>query len=71
MKKPLVVILALIAIACIASVFYLLFSNDNLGSALLSVILPAAVALICGALIGKITSPEDAVAHDINLGQKI
>ena len=71
MKKPLVVILALIDLVCILSIFYLLFSNPGLGSALLSIILPAAVALICGALIGKITSPDASVAHEVNLNQHI
>lgn len=57
MKKLIVVILGLIAAVCCGSVFYLLFSNENLGQALVSIILPAIVALISGGIIGKISSP--------------
>ncbi len=62
MKKLIVVILGLIAAVCSGSVFYLLFSNENLGQALLSIILPAAVGLISAIIIGKITSPATETA---------
>lgn len=64
MKKLIVVILGLIDAVCGCSVFYLLFSNENLGQAIVSIILPTVVGFIAAAIIGKITSPTDeAVAE--------
>lgn len=63
MKTMLAILLGLVDLFCVCLIYYRLFTSHSPGLAILSILLPMAIAFVAAFLIGRLV-PESAYKND-------
>lgn len=64
MKTMLAILLGLVDLFCVCLIYYRLFTSQSPGLAILSILLPMAIAFVAAFLIGRL-APENPRENDI------